>query len=159
VNPAISAPPPRWYKYIRPNQIKITKLFVTSRGAPKGQINPKDVYIRGRYEVDKSYTGPDSQLLVGASLYYLGSRTGVLHGQLPMRTAFRFRKSLKRPTGAFGGPDTTRIKKLDEGLTPGKYLLRIWIMVSGQGWKNYWAYEDKPFEVKPLPRLPTGGRR
>jgi hypothetical protein len=159
VNPAISAPPPRWYKYTRTKMIKIAKLRVKSRGAKEGQINPKNVYIRGRYEVDKSFTGPNSQLLVGASLYYLGNRISVMRRQLPMRTAFRFRQKLKRTTGSFGSPDTTRIKNLDQGLRPGKYVLRIWIMVSSKGWRNYWAYEDKPFEIKPLRRLPTRGRR
>lgn len=159
VNPAISAPPPRWYKYKRPKMIKISKLNVKSRGAPRGQINPKKVFIRGRYEVDKSFTGPDSQLLVGASLYSLGSGIRVGFRQVPMRTAFRFRKKLKRTTGSFGSSDTTRIKNLDAGLLPGKYMLRIWIMVSGKRYQNYWAYEDKPFEVKPLRRLPTRARR
>lgn len=158
VNPKISAPPPRWYKYTRPKMVKITKLRIKSRGALKGQLNPKKVYIRGRYEVDKSFTGPDSRLLVGASLYYLGSRSKVKYRQLPMRTAFRFRQKLKRTKGSFGSSDTTRIKNLDAGLRPGKYVLRIWIMVSAKGWRNYWAYEDKPFEIKPLRRLPTRGR-
>lgn len=158
VNPKISAPPPRWYKYTRPKMIRITKLNVRSRGGRKGQINPKNVFIRGRYEVDKAFTGPDSQLLVGASLYSLGRYLKVRTRQLPIRTAFRFRKKLKRTKGSFGSAETTRIKNLDEGLKPGKYVLRIWIMVSGRSWQNYWAYEDKPFEVKPLRRLPRGRR-
>jgi len=155
VNPKISAPPPRWYKYTRPKMVKIVKLNVRSRGAPKGQINPKSVFIRGRYEVDKSFTGPDSQLLVGASLYDLGTAAKVGYRQMPMRTAFRFRKKLKRTKGTFGSADTTRIKDLDAGLRPGSYVLRIWIMVSGKRYRNYWAYQDKRFEVKPLRRLPT----
>jgi len=159
VNPAISAPPPRWYKYKHPKMVKITQLSVKSRGAPKGHINPKNIFIRGRYVVDKSFTGPDSQLLVGASLYFLGTSSSVRYGQLPMRTAFRFRKKLNRTTGRFGGADTTRIKNLDTGLRPGKYVLRVWIMVSSSGWKNYWAYEDKPFEIQALKRLPTRGGR
>lgn len=159
VNPKISAPPPRWYKYPRAKAIKITKLHVRSRGAPKDQINPKSVFIRGRYEVAKAFTGHDSQLLVGASLYVVGRYGKVGIRQLPMRTAYRFRQRLRRTKGSFGSPDTTRIKNLQEGLRPGKYALRIWIMVSGKKWQNYWAYEDKYFEVKPLRRLPTGGRR
>lgn len=159
VNPKISAPPPRWYKYTRPQIVKITKLNVKSRGAIKGQINPKKVYIQGRYEVDKAYTGPDAQLLVGASLYYLGSATRVKYRQLPMRTAFRFRKKLKRTKGSFGSRDTTRIKNLDAGLRPGNYILRVWIMVSNSQWRNYWAYQDKPFTIQALKRLPTPGRR
>ncbi len=155
VNPKISAPPPRYYKYKRAKMVKITKLSVKSRGAAKGQINPKSVYIRGRYQVDKSFAGPDSQLLVGANLYSLGTRKKLSYRQLPIRTAFRFRQKLKRTTGSFGSKDTTRIIKLDQGLRPGNYLLRIWIMVSGKGWRNYWAYEDKPFEIKPLRRLPN----
>ena len=59
----------------------------------------------------------------------------------------------------FGSKDTTRIIKLDQGLRPGNYLLRIWIMVSGKGWRNYWAYEDKHFAIKPLRRLPNRGGR
>ncbi len=159
VNPKISAPPPTWYKYTRANMIKITKLSVKSRGAKKGQINPKSVYLRGRYQVHKSFTGPDSQLLVGANLYYLGYRKRLKFRQMPLRTAFRFRQKLKRTTGSFGSTDTTRIKNLGEGLRPGKYLLRIWILVSGKGWRNYWAYEDKTFEIKPLKRLPNRRRR
>jgi hypothetical protein len=159
VNPKISAPPPRYRKYTRPRMLKMTKLTVKSRGAAKGQINPKSVYIRGRYQVDKQYTGPDSRLLVGASLYSLGRRSKLTVRQMPIRTAFRFRQKLKRTTGSFGSPDTTRLKNLDAGLRPGNYLLRIWIMVSGKRYQNYWAFEDKTFEIKPLRRLPTRPRR
>ncbi len=158
VNPKISAPPPRWYRYTRPAVIKIARLSVKSRGAPRGQINPKNVYIRGRYEVSKDYVGPDKQLLVGASLYYLGRSTKIGLGRRPMRTAFRFRQKLRRRRGTFGSADTTRIKGLDDGLGPGNYMLRTWIMVSNSSYQNYWAYEDKPFTIKPLRRLPTGGR-
>ncbi len=154
VNPKISAPPPRWYKYKKPAIVKITKLNVKARGVKRGQINPKNFYIRGRYEVDKAYAGSDKQLLVGAGLYYLGRRTKIGYKDQPMRTAFRFRQKLKRKKGSFGSPDTTRIKKLDEGLVPGNYMLRVWIMVSNSKWTNYWAYEDKAFTIKPMRRLP-----
>ncbi|MFH2005940.1 MAG: hypothetical protein ABI333_05060 [bacterium] len=156
VSPMVSAPPAGTWRSKDEAKVKITRLRVRSRGVKRGELNPKKFMIQGTYQVDKSFIVPDGQLLVGGDVYRTGADGKVGYRAIPLRTAFRYRQKLKRATGRFGGKDTTELKGLDSGLLPGKYVLRVWILVTTPRYRQYHAWEDKPFEVVQAP--PTRGR-
>jgi hypothetical protein len=158
VNPMLAAPPVYHYRYKDEAKIKLTAVSFDSRGVKRGEINPADVKVSGKFQVDAEMAGADKSLVAGADVYPAGSDGKIPYGGRPIRAAFRFRQDLKRPTGSFGSETESRVKQLDGGLNPGKYVLRVWVAAS-KGTSVYWAFEDKPFEVqaaKPLPRTPGG---
>lgn len=151
VSPLISAPPAYYYRRTDDRKIKLTKVYWRSRGAPKGEISPRKFMIKGKYEIDAKMTGRDKQMLVGATVYATWSSNKRAKGN-PIRTAFRFRVTPMRTKGRFGGTYTSQVKDLDKGLNPGVYVLRVWILAR-EGYRTYWAYEDRPFTVKRQPQV------
>jgi methionine-rich copper-binding protein CopC len=146
VNPKVSAPPASRYRRTDETKIKLTRLKLRSRGRRGGKLDPSRFSVRGGYRVHADFTGSDKHLLVGADVYGVTARGKT--GRRPLRSAFRYRKRLRRTRGRFGSRDTTRVKDLDQGLKPGRYILRVWVLV-GTEKRNYWSYEDRPFVVKP----------
>ncbi len=154
VNPKVSSPPASRYRRTDETKIKLTRLKIRSRGR-RGKLDPSRFSVRGRYRVHADFTGSDKHLLVGADVYGVTARGKP--GRHPLRSAFRYRKGLRRTRGHFGSRDTTGVKDLDQGLKPGRYILRVWVLV-GTEKRNYWSYEDRPFVVKPASPSRRGGR-
>lgn len=154
VNPLVSAPPAVKYRRTDAAKVSLTSVSIQSRGAAKDLFNPKSFYVKGRFKVDSALTGSGKQVIVGADVY--GTDAAGRTGGDPWRAVFRHRLPATRSQGYFGSDSTTRVKDdIGRGLRPGRYALRVWVLVPGTAWSDYWAYEDRYFVVAPA----TPGRR